>query len=137
MSVALDAEALVAGLEDALSSASDADGRRLVSATIELEREADPAAIAAGSRLATDRWFSWEQPDEGFAIAGVGTALELISRGAERFRDVAEGCAVAMRNRVASEPDGLPAGAGPVWAAGFAFAANGGSESTWASLPPS
>ena len=63
MSVALDAEALVAGLEDALSRASDADGRRLVSATIELEREADPTAIAAGSRLATDRWFSWEQPD--------------------------------------------------------------------------
>jgi isochorismate synthase len=136
VSVALDAEALVAGLEDALSRASDADGRRLVSATIELERKADPTAIATGSRLATDRWFSWDQADEGFAIAGVGTALELISRGDERFRDVAEGCAVAMRNRVASEPDGLPAGAGPVWAAGFAFAADGGSESTWASLPP-
>jgi isochorismate synthase len=136
LSVALDAEALLNGLEDGLTRVSDAGGRRLVSATVELEREADPSAIAAGSRLATDRWFCWEQPDEGFAIAGMGTALALISRGEDRFRDVAEGCAAAMRNRVASEPDGLPAGAGPVWAAGFAFAAAGGAESTWASLPP-
>ena len=33
-----------------------------------------------------------------------------------------------MRGRLADEPEGLPAGAGPVWAGGFAFAPDGGSR---------
>jgi isochorismate synthase len=98
--------------------------------------QVDPTALAAGSRLAADRWFCWEQPDRGFALAGLGSALEVVSRGDERFRDLAEGCARAARDRQAAEPDGLPAGAGPVWAAGFAFAPGGGSEPIWSSLPP-
>ncbi len=31
---------------------------------------------------------------------------------------------------------GLPAGAGPVWTGGFAFAEGGGAEAHWSSLPP-
>ena len=34
------------------------------------------------------------------------------------------------------EPPGLPAGAGPVWTGGFAFAPDGGREPQWSSLPP-
>ncbi len=136
MRVELDAELLLAGLEEALARAADSGHRRLVSATVEVEPDANPSAIAAGSRLATDRWFCWEQPDRGFGIAGVGTAMELVGRGEDRFRDLAEGCALAMRDRIAAEPEGLPAGAGPAWMAGFAFSPGGGSESTWASLPP-
>jgi isochorismate synthase len=134
--VALDAEPVVALLEAALSRAGEVDGRRLVSATVELDGGADPSAIAAGSRLATDRWFCWEQPDSGFALAGLGSAVEVVSRGDDRFREVAEGCARAMHDRVSEEPDALPAGAGPVWSAGFAFAPDGGSEPKWSSLPP-
>ncbi len=111
MSVALDAA-------DAPLSASGApshgrgDGR-LASATVELDHETDPTAIAAGSRLATDRWFCWEQPDRGFALAGIGTAAEVVSRGGDRFADLAAGCSRVGHDRVAEEPQGLPAGAGP------------------------
>jgi salicylate biosynthesis isochorismate synthase/menaquinone-specific isochorismate synthase len=124
---------LLSELEGALSRASDG---RLASATVELEEVVDPAAIAAGSRLATDRWFCWEQPDRGFALAGLGVAAEVVSRGADRFSDLAAGCSRVAHDRVSEEPTGLPAGAGPVWSTGFAFAPEGGASPLWSSLPP-
>jgi salicylate biosynthesis isochorismate synthase/menaquinone-specific isochorismate synthase len=136
MSVALDAGALLAELERATAQASRADRRLLVSATIELDEAVDPIAVAAGSRLAGDRWFCWEQPDRRFALAGIGSAKEVVSRGKRRFNDLAAGCLAATRDRIASEPEEMPAGTGPVWATGFAFSPEGGSESTWSSLPP-
>ena len=133
MSVALDAGPLLPRLEEALSGAREG---RLATATVELDEEADPVALASGSRLASDRWFCWEQPDRGFAVAGLGTAAEVVSRGPDRFRDLAEGCSSVTRDRLTAEPDGLPAGAGPVWATGLAFAPGGGKEPIWSSLPP-
>jgi salicylate biosynthesis isochorismate synthase len=127
---------LLTGLEDALSRADRSQPTRLVSATVEVEHDVDPAAIAAGSRLAADRWFCWEQPDRGFAVAGLGSAIQVVSRGEDRFRDLAERCARAMHDRVAEEPGEMPAGAGAVWATGFTFAARGGSDPLWSSLPP-
>ena len=129
-------ETLLAGLETALSRADLSRPTRLVSATVEIDPEIDPAAIATGSRLAADRWFSWEQPDRRFAVAGLGSATQVVSRGEDRFSDLAERCARATHDRVSDEPDGLPAGAGPVWATGFAFSPRGGSDPLWASLPP-
>ncbi len=133
MSVALDAGSLLSRFESALSRARDG---RLVSATIELDAAVDPTAIAAGSRLATDRWFCWEQPDRGFALAGIGTAAEVVSRGPDRFSDLAAGCSRIVHDREFDEPTGLPAGAGPVWATGLAFDPDGGTEPIWSSLPP-
>ena len=136
MSVALDTETVLSSLERLLARAADEGGRRLVSVTVEIDQGVDPAAIAFGSRRADDRWFCWEQPDAGFALGAVGTALEVVSRGGDRFSDVAAGCIRAAQRRLAEEPEGLPAGAGPVWATGFAFAPEGGTESVWSSLPP-
>src|SRR3954447_11284689 len=133
MSVALDAGPLLSRFESALSRAENG---RLVSATVELDDAVDPTAIAAGSRLATDRWFCWEQPDRGFALAGLGTAAEVVSRGKDRFSDLAAGCSRAVHDRLAEEPTGLPAGAGPVWSTGFAFDPDGGGSPIWSSLPP-
>ena len=133
MSVAVDARPLLEKFESALSRAGD---RGLVSVTVELDGDLDPTAIAAGSRLASDRWFSWAQPDRGFGLAGLGTAAEVVSRGEGRFADLAAGCSRAMHDRVAEEPTALPAGAGPVWATGLAFSPAGGSSSIWSSLPP-
>ncbi len=97
---------------------------------------ADPCAVVFASRLASDRWFCWEQPDRGFALAGLGTAHEATSRGAGRFRDVAAEVATIGRDPLLDEPPGLPAGAGPVWLGGFAFDPAGGGSSAWSSLAP-
>jgi isochorismate synthase len=129
-------QTLLSGLEAALSRADTDRPTQLVSATVEVDPDVNPAAIAAGSRLAADRWFCWEQPDRGFALAGLGSAIQVVSRGEDRFSDLAERCARATHDRVADEPDGLPAGAGPLWATGFAFASRGGSDPLWSSLPP-
>ena len=107
-----------------------------MSATVEVEVR-DVSGVAFASRLAGDRWFCWEQPDrDGFAIAALGSAHEVVSRGQGRFRDVVEACERVVRDRMADEPEGLPAGAGPVWVGGFAFAPDGGGEPQWSSFPP-
>jgi isochorismate synthase len=112
------------------------DRRRLVSVTTEVDL-ADPSAAVFRSRLASDRWFCWEQPDrDEFALAALGSAHEAISRGQGRFGDLVEECAELARDRIADEPAGLPAGAGPVWVGGFAFDPLGCDVGEWSSFPP-
>lgn len=120
---------------EALGRGAERSGRTLVSVTVEVELS-DPCAVVFASRLASDRWFCWEQPDRGFALAGLGVVDEAASRGEERFADVAAQCARLGGEPVIDQPAGLPAGAGPVWLGGFAFDAEGGSSSAWSSLAP-
>lgn len=119
----------------ALEKAAGRRRRTLVSVTKEIE-VADPCAAVFASRLASDRFFCWEQPDREFALAGLGVAHEASSRGNGRFADVADECLRIAGEAVLEEPRGLPAGAGPVWLGGFAFDAEGGATPTWSSLPP-
>jgi salicylate biosynthesis isochorismate synthase len=89
------------------------------------------------SRLASDRWFCWEQPDrDGFALAALGSAHEATSRGPGRFEDLVDACAQLARDRIGDEPAALPAGAGPVWVGGFAFDPRGCAAGEWSSFPP-
>ncbi len=108
---------------------------RLVSVTVEVDI-ADPCAAVFASRRADDNFFCWEQPDRGFALAGLGVAADARSRGPRRFDDIAARCAEVMRGREADEPAGLPAGAGPVWVGGFAFDPEGARVSHWSSFAP-
>jgi menaquinone-specific isochorismate synthase len=126
---------LAARLRACLARAADRRRRTLVSVTAEID-VADPCAAVFVSRLASDRWFCWEQPDRGFALAGLGAAQEAVSRGARRFAEVARECLATGGDAILDEPDGLPAGAGPVWLGGFAFDPRGGGERAWSSLPP-
>ncbi len=111
-----------------------ARGRKTVVSVTGTVEEVDPCAVVFASRLASDRWFCWEQPDRGFALAALGVVHEARSRGEDRFNDVTGECLGVKV--VADEPPGLPAGAGAVWVGGFAFDPDGGSSSSWSSLPP-
>jgi salicylate biosynthesis isochorismate synthase/menaquinone-specific isochorismate synthase len=122
-------DALSERLEDAA-----ARGRRTaVSVTVPVDG-IDPCAAIFASRLASDRWFCWEQPDRDFALAALGVAHEASSRGPDRFGDVARECLAG--ERIVDEPANLPAGAGAVWVGGFAFDPYGGGTSAWSSLSP-
>ena len=127
-------DTLLSGFERAVER-WDGRSRRLVSATAPLDL-ADPAAVAFASRRASDRWFCWEEPERGFALTGVGSAAEAVSRGGSRFAEIAADCVRGVHERIASPAAEMPAGAGPVWLGGFAFADRGGSDSHWSSLPP-
>ncbi len=135
MTVLADTESLLSAITDGLGRAAKRDRRTLVSATAPLA-ELDPAAVVFANRLASDRWFCWEQPERGFALATLGSAHEVVSRGPRRFADVARGCLEIGRDRISAGEEGLPAGAGPVWTGGFAFADGGAATPAWSSFPP-
>ena len=127
---------LLDGLGGALDRAAKRGRRTLASATVEVD-VLDPSAVALASRLASDRWFAWEQPDAGgFALACLGSVREVVSRGEKRFADLERDCTELIRDAELDEPAGLAPGAGPVWTGGFAFDPQGGSSSQWSSLPP-
>jgi isochorismate synthase len=123
------------GLRPAVERALSRGKRTLVSITKPIEG-IDPCAAVFASRLASDRWFCWEQPDRGFALAALGVAHEATSRGGGRFEDVARESLRLCEGAVVEEPVGLPAGAGPVWTGGFAFDPLGAGSSPWASFAP-
>ena len=123
-------EELLGAVASAVDDASSLGRRALASATIAVE-PTDVSGAVLASRLASDRWFCWEQPDrDGFALGALGSAHEVVSRGAGRFGDVARDCSELLRDAVIEAPHGLPAGAGPVWTGGFAFAPEGGARRT-------
>ena len=129
------ADQLIASLRPAIERALTRGKRTLVSITAPI-KGIDPCAAVFASRLATDRWFCWEQPDRGFALAALGVAHEATSRGAGRFKDVASECLRLREGAVVEEPAGLPAGAGTVWTGGFAFDPDGASSPQWSSFAP-
>jgi salicylate biosynthesis isochorismate synthase/menaquinone-specific isochorismate synthase len=118
-----------------LERATERGRRTLVSVTVPVEG-VDPCAAVFASRLASDRWFCWEQPDRGFALAALGVAHQSTSRGGARFGEVAGECLRLSEGAVVEEPTGLPPGAGRVWTGGFAFDREGASSSTWSSFEP-
>ncbi len=128
-------ETLRSALLELIGQAGGRRRRTLISATAEIEG-VDACAAAFASRLASDSWFCWEQPDRGFALACLGTAHRAGSRGDARFDDVARECRVIGTDSIVEGSDGLPAGAGPVWAGGFAFDPEGGATPAWSSLAP-
>jgi salicylate biosynthesis isochorismate synthase/menaquinone-specific isochorismate synthase len=127
-------ETLLASLSERVEQAVARGRRTVVSVTAPVEG-IDPCAAVFASRLASDRWFCWEQPDREFALAALGVVQEATSRGPSRFRDVAREC-LGVGEAIADEPPGLPAGAGAVWVGGFAFDPDGGGTSAWSSLAP-
>ncbi len=122
-------------LQRAIERAAARERRTLVSVTVPVDG-LDPCAAVFASRLASDRWFCWEQPDREFALAALGVAHEATSRGAGRFEEVARECLRLREGAIVDEPAGLPAGAGPVWTGGFAFDPDGASSSPWSSFAP-
>ncbi|HWB68504.1 MAG TPA: isochorismate synthase [Solirubrobacterales bacterium] len=134
-SLAAATEDLLGELDGAIASADGRGRRTLVSATVAIEG-VDPCAAVFASRLASDRWFCWEQPDREFALAALGSAHEATARGESRFEDLAHECLELRSAAVFAEPAGLPAGAGPVWTGGFAFDPDGAASSAWSSFEP-
>jgi salicylate biosynthesis isochorismate synthase/menaquinone-specific isochorismate synthase len=122
-------------LREGVERAAAREQRTLVSVTKPVDG-IDPCAAIFASRLASDRWFCWEQPDRKFALATLGAAHEATSRGRNRFAEVGHECLRWDEGAVVEEPVGLPAGAGPVWTGGFAFDPNGASSSPWSSFSP-
>ncbi len=115
-------------------------GPAVAAVTAPLPAELDLSAAVLAARRPSDPFFCFEQPErDGFVVAGLGEATLLEARGKERFAQVAARARELGRRTFADDPAGdpeRPAGAGPVFVGGFAFAPDGGSAPEWSSLAP-
>ncbi|MEA2483974.1 MAG: menaquinone-specific isochorismate synthase, partial [Thermoleophilaceae bacterium] len=101
----------------------------LASVTVPLPPELDVSAVVLAARRPDDRFFCFEQPDRGFALAGLGAAAVVEARGSGRFASVAAQCREFAHDLPFDDP-------GPVWVGGFAFSPDGGLTPEWSSLAP-
>jgi isochorismate synthase len=122
---------------EALARAASRRRPVVASISVDLDPGTDVAACVFASRAAEERYFVWEQPDrEGFAIGALGSAVTIdAAPGTDRFGSASMQASEVMRDAVIEADLSLPA-AGPLWVGGFAFAADGGRTSEWASYPP-
>ncbi|MDP9136167.1 MAG: chorismate-binding protein, partial [Actinomycetota bacterium] len=133
-------ERLAARVERALDVAAKSGERAFASVTLAISADLDVAAAVLGSRQSGDRWFCMEQPDrDGYAVCGLGVATGVEADGSARFRTAAAACR-ELAGRVLADEGGRdpdrPAGSGPVFLGGFAFAHEGGRAPEWATLAP-
>ena len=128
----LDSAGLALLLGEAAERASARRGRTAASVTVPVDC-ADPVALVFSSRLATEPWFCWEQPDRGVAIASLGQVETVTGSGPDRFLEVAAECAHLSGEAVVTDlvPEGSETA--PLWIGGFAFADEGARESHWSS----
>lgn len=115
-------------------------GRAVASVCVPIPAELDLSAAVLACRRPSDRFFCIEQPGrEGHAVCGLGAALTIEAAGPDRFSDVAAACRALAARTLADDPSldsDRPSGAGPVFAGGFAFAAEGGGSPEWSSFAP-
>jgi isochorismate synthase len=140
---ALDAaqrERLERRLADALDSATRGGRLAFASLTVPMPADVDLSAVVLANRRPDDRWFCFEQPDrDGYAVCGLGAAAVVESGGGQRFRTAAVECRRLVAGMLADDPSrdpDRPAGSGPVFVGGFAFADDGGATPEWKSLAP-
>lgn len=128
-------EGLVGALGEAVGEAIERGRKTIVSVTFPTFID-DPVATVFASRRAGDDWFCWEQAGGEVSIAGLGVADSVVSRGRNRFDDLAAECSHLSGEAIVLDPDGAGVRTGPIWCGGFAFADNGGQTPEWSPFPP-
>ncbi len=132
---ALDQTDLNGLIGEAVAAAHSPGRTRLASVSLPVEC-ADPVAVVFASRRANEPWFCWQQPDRDFALAALGEAHAVVSRGSDRFREVAAECAHLSGDAVLRGERDSADRTGPTWTGGFAFSDDGASGSAWSSFRP-
>jgi isochorismate synthase len=115
-------------------------GPVFASVTVPIAADIDPSAAVLVSRMPDEPFACLEQPATGgHAVCALGVAALVEAHGHDRFARVAERCR-ELGTRIigdGSVPDpGWPAGSGPVFVGGFAFAAEGGAAPEWSGFAP-
>lgn len=94
----------------------------------------DLLPLFSGGRALGEDAFFWEQPSEGFALVGIGSAHQIECSGTERFAETAQAWHALLEHAVIDGMDTLP-GSGPTLLGGFAFDPQRPSTATWRGFP--
>lgn len=94
----------------------------------------DLLPLFVGGRALGQDAFYWEQPSEGFALVGIGSAHRIEGTGADRFAQTARAWHDILDHAVIDGTDTLP-GSGPTLLGGFAFDPQRQSSATWRGFP--
>jgi len=115
-------------------------GPAFASVTVPVAADLDVSAVVLRARNADDGFWCMEQPDrDGFALAALGQAAVIEREGPDRFAEAARRARDLGRRAFADDPAddrSAPAGSGPVFVGGFAFAPDGGATPEWSSFAP-
>jgi salicylate biosynthesis isochorismate synthase/menaquinone-specific isochorismate synthase len=127
-------------IRQAIAFARREVGPAFAAVTVPLPPDLDVTAAVLAARLPGDRYFCLEQPDRGgLALAALGEAARVEASGPNRFGEAARRSRSLSRRVLGGDPaddPGAPAGTGPAWVGGFAFAGDGGGTPEWSSLAP-
>ncbi len=114
--------------------------RAFASVTWTVDAEVDPAATVMAAARPGEPFFCMEQPGRaGYAVCAMGEAVAVTRSGPDRFTAVAADCRRLAERILGDDPagdPGRPAGAGPVFTGGFAFAPYGGATPEWSGFEP-
>jgi isochorismate synthase len=111
------------------------EGPVLVSLTEPVGATTPIETYARGAALAGDRVY-WEQPADGVALAGIGTAAELRGEGTQRFADVGRSWRALMSSALRERGDVAETwGAGPLLLGGFSFEPRPAGTPLWREYP--
>lgn len=94
----------------------------------------DLLPLFIGGRALGEDAFYWEQPSEGFALVGIGSAHRIEAAGSERFAQTAQAWHDILDHAVIDGTDTLP-GSGPTLLGGFAFDPQHQTSATWRGFP--
>lgn len=94
----------------------------------------DLLPLFSGGRALGEDAFFWEQPSEGFALVGVGSAHQIECSGTGRFEQTARAWHALLDHAVIDGMDTLP-GSGPTLLGGFAFDPQCPGTATWRGFP--
>jgi menaquinone-specific isochorismate synthase len=116
---------------EALGRARASGNGVLCAITLSVHPATDPTAVALASRRPGEPWMVLEQPDrDGRALAALGCARAIESRGAARFG------AVASEWRRVAAAASVDDAASLIATGGFAFAPDGGGSPAWEGFAP-
>jgi menaquinone-specific isochorismate synthase len=97
--------------------------------------ELDVVMLFERGQLVTADRYLWAQPDEDFALVGLGIARAVDVVEATRFRQAADAWRRLMVGAIHEGPRRLP-GVGPILMGGFSFDTRRGDSRLWQGYPP-
>jgi hypothetical protein len=115
--------------------AAQRSGRTTVVSVTAPAPELDVVALFERGQLVSADRYLWAQPDEDFALVGLGIARAIDVVEATRFRQAADAWRHLMVGAIHEGPRRLP-GVGPILLGGFSFDTRRGHSQLWQGYPP-